>query len=81
MIQTTTSSLDAAPRLFRTGKLERLFRPKERRGWMLMFPEGRNAHTSYPFELRAECALPWGYEFTDGSFFLRADTCVRIIVG
>ncbi|KAJ7888890.1 hypothetical protein B0H14DRAFT_2562045 [Mycena olivaceomarginata] len=58
MIQTTTSSLDAAPRLFRTGKLERLFRPKERRGWMLMFPEGKNAHTSYPFELRTECALP-----------------------
>ncbi|KAF7369372.1 hypothetical protein MVEN_00265800 [Mycena venus] len=81
MIQTTASALDAGPRLFRTGKLERIFRPKECRGWMLMFPEGKNAHTSYPFGLHAESALPWGYEFLDGSFFLRADTCLRIFVG
>ncbi|KAJ7851948.1 hypothetical protein B0H14DRAFT_2284862, partial [Mycena olivaceomarginata] len=40
-----------------------------------------NPHTSYPFGLHAEYSLLWGYEFTDGSLFLRANTCIKRLCG
>ncbi|KAJ7787875.1 hypothetical protein B0H14DRAFT_3578700, partial [Mycena olivaceomarginata] len=51
--------------------------PKNCPGWRLIVPEGQNPHTSYPFGLHAEFSLPWGYEFANGSLFLRANSCLE----
>jgi hypothetical protein len=53
--------------------------PKTREciGWSIRFPAGKSPHTSYPFALHAEYSLPWGYEFSDGSFSLCATGCLR----
>ncbi|KAJ7873646.1 hypothetical protein B0H14DRAFT_2344081, partial [Mycena olivaceomarginata] len=50
-------------------------------GWRVIFPEGQNPHTSYPFGLHAEYSLLWGYEFTDGSLFPRVNTCIKRLCG
>ncbi|KAJ7232667.1 hypothetical protein B0H12DRAFT_971930, partial [Mycena haematopus] len=55
--------------------------PTACRGWQLVFPEGKNPHTSYPFGLHAEYSLSWGYQFIDESLFLRAKNCLREICG
>ncbi|KAJ6453311.1 hypothetical protein C8R45DRAFT_945151 [Mycena sanguinolenta] len=58
---------------FTSGTLERIARlqplppPLFCPEWRLIFPEGKNAHTSYPFGMHAEFSLPWGYEFAQGS--------------
>jgi hypothetical protein len=43
-------------------------------GWQIIFPAGKPAHGSYPFVLHDEHALPWGYEFYNGVFTLRANS-------
>ncbi|KAJ7849647.1 hypothetical protein B0H14DRAFT_3452357 [Mycena olivaceomarginata] len=40
-------------------------------------PQNKNPHTSYPFGLHAEYSLAWGYESANGTFFLRANTCLK----
>ncbi|KAJ7752527.1 hypothetical protein B0H14DRAFT_2182183, partial [Mycena olivaceomarginata] len=53
--------------------------PKTREciGWTIRFPAGKSPHTSYPFTLHTEYSLPWGYEFSEGNFILRASGCLR----
>ncbi|KAF7344645.1 hypothetical protein MVEN_01624700 [Mycena venus] len=72
--------IPAGRRQFISGNLQRAYRPqppRQCRGWRLIFPEGQNPHTSYPFGVHAEYSLPWGYELANGSLFLRADGCLR----
>ncbi|KAJ7486985.1 hypothetical protein FB451DRAFT_1026796 [Mycena latifolia] len=44
-------------------------------GLKISFPPGKTPNNSYPFLLHDEYPLPWGYEFSNGSFFLRAGSC------
>lgn len=46
-------------------------------GIQIIFPEGQNQHTSYPFGLHAWDRLPWNY-YSDGDrFFLRSIVCKK----
>ncbi|KAJ7748979.1 hypothetical protein B0H16DRAFT_1210440, partial [Mycena metata] len=51
------------------------------RGFEITFPEKKTAHMSYPVGLHAEYTLPWGYQFIDGFFFLRANSCAKLVWG
>ncbi|KAJ7177628.1 hypothetical protein C8R46DRAFT_1029251 [Mycena filopes] len=44
-------------------------------GLRIVFPAGKNAHTSYPFGLHAAGDLRWGYHSIGHAFYLRANTC------
>ncbi|KAJ7824027.1 hypothetical protein B0H13DRAFT_1919358 [Mycena leptocephala] len=84
IISTSVVCDNPGQRVFTSGALEQIRRarpPRECCGWKLILPEGQNPHTSYPFGLHAEHSLPWGYEFANGSLFLRANTCNKCLCG
>ncbi|KZP23239.1 hypothetical protein FIBSPDRAFT_737825, partial [Athelia psychrophila] len=45
------------------------------KGYLLTFPHGESAHSSYPFMLHHTFSLPWDYEHRNGIFALRAHGC------
>ncbi|KAF8192027.1 hypothetical protein K438DRAFT_2136827, partial [Mycena galopus ATCC 62051] len=45
-------------------------------GLKLVFPLGKNGHTSYPFGLH-DTGLPWSYRSAGDDFFLREVTCAE----
>jgi hypothetical protein len=55
----------------------RIGRPKSWpcEGLLVVFPEGKNHHTSYPFGMHNEHTLPWNYRSTDDSFYIQAKSC------
>lgn len=46
-------------------------------GILVTFPEGKNEHTSYPFGLHSERAVPWNYRSIDNSFYIQAKSCQK----
>ncbi|TFY77572.1 hypothetical protein EWM64_g6442 [Hericium alpestre] len=44
-------------------------------GYVLTFPQGQNASSSYPFMLHDMRGLPWNYELRNNIFTLRACSC------
>ena len=46
-------------------------------GIPIIFPEGKNEHTSYPFGLHNERVVPWNYRSTDDSFYIQAKSCQK----
>jgi hypothetical protein len=54
----------------------RMGRPCE--GLLVIFPEGKNHHTSYPFGMHNEYTIPWNYRSTDDSFYIQAKSCQRL---
>ena len=48
-------------------------------GILVTFPEGKNEHTSYPFGLHSEHAVPWNYQSIDNSFYIQAKLCQKFL--
>jgi hypothetical protein len=46
-------------------------------GILVVFPTGKNEHTSYPFGLHSERSIPWNYRSIDDSFYIQAKSCQR----
>jgi hypothetical protein len=49
-------------------------------GNLVIFPPGKNQHTSYPFGLHNEQIIPWNYHSIDESFYLQARSCTKELV-
>lgn len=47
-------------------------------GFLIIFPEGANHHTSYPFGIHSERSVPWNYRSIDDKFFLQAKSCQKV---
>ncbi|KAF9003190.1 hypothetical protein BDZ89DRAFT_1240632 [Hymenopellis radicata] len=59
-------------------------KPKRQRtypcsGYLLTFPPGMTPHLDYSFPLHHRLAVPWGYEWRQGRFILRANTCLETV--
>lgn len=46
-------------------------------GILVVFPTGKNEHTSYPFGLHNERSIPWNYRSVDDSFYIQAKSCQK----
>jgi hypothetical protein len=46
-------------------------------GILVTFPEGKNEHTSYPFGLHSEHAVPWNYRSIENLFYIQAKSCQK----
>jgi hypothetical protein len=46
-------------------------------GNLVIFPPGKNQHTSYPFGLHNEQIIPWNYHSINESFYLQARSCTK----
>ena len=46
----------------------------------MLFPTGKNHHTSYPFGLHATLPLPWNYYSIGDTFFVQSNSCKRGLV-
>ena len=44
-------------------------------GICLVFPSKQNPHTSYPFGLHAQRAIPWDYHSINDNFYLQSKAC------
>jgi len=51
-------------------------RTKSCAGYQLSFPNGQQAHTSYPFALHTVMSLPWDYSICKGAFVLTSHSCL-----
>ena len=49
-------------------------------GNLVIFPPGKNQHTSYPFSLHNEQIILWNYHSIDESFYLQARSCMKELV-
>ena len=54
--------------------------PKTRKKWpckglLVVFPDGKNHHTSYPFGMHRERSMPWNYKSIDDTFYIQAKSC------
>jgi hypothetical protein len=47
---------------------------------LVIFPPGKNQHTSYPFGLHNEQIILWNYHSIDESFYLQARSCTKELV-
>ena len=47
-------------------------------GFLVIFPEGANHHTSYLFGIHSEQSVPWNYHSIDNKFYLQAKSCQKV---
>ena len=47
-------------------------------GIHLVFPSGKNHHTSYPFGLHSSCIIPWNYYSIEDRFYLQSKCCSHV---
>ncbi|KAK6971287.1 hypothetical protein R3P38DRAFT_2572796, partial [Favolaschia claudopus] len=50
-------------------------------GIQLVFRPGENQHTSYPFGMHAQIAVPWDYSSEGNRFFIRSTSCRKQVHG
>lgn len=74
MISSEIVDVDALPDI-ETTPPERASRTCSCTGFVVKFPPGKTAHSSYPFALHDEISLPWDYAVQNGVLTLRARTC------
>ena len=48
-------------------------------GICLVFPPGKDHHTSYPFGLHSSCIIPWNYHSVEDRFYLQSKFCSRVV--
>jgi hypothetical protein len=46
-------------------------------GFPVVFPDGKNEHTSYPFGMHSERSMPWNYRSIDDAFYIQAKSCQK----
>ncbi|KDR76610.1 hypothetical protein GALMADRAFT_139524 [Galerina marginata CBS 339.88] len=48
-------------------------------GIHLVFPPGKDHHTSYPFGLHSSRIIPWNYHSIEDRFYLQSNCCSRVV--
>ena len=47
------------------------------KGIQVVFPDRKEQHTSYPFEMHSERSIPWNYKSVDDAFYIQAKSCQK----
>ena len=48
-------------------------------GIQLVFPPGKDHHTSYPFGMHSSRIIPWNYHSIEDRFYLQSNCCSRVV--
>jgi hypothetical protein len=47
-------------------------------GVVVVFPDGKNHHSSYPFGMHSGFSVPWNYQSIDNIFYIQAKLCQKV---
>ena len=47
------------------------------KGIQVVFPDGKEQHTSYPFRMYSEHSILWNYKSVDDAFYIQAKSCQK----